>query len=150
VDDCWSFNFGNFGSSGNLGNLFSGHAMTALLGDLGDSSLSRLPIYSIAKSAMAIPAILFPAVIPNRRRVRERNPEDLCRIDADAGNSLSRMFQRYQTVGQRLSSPRGHVERRAAQASRLGVETSRGCLRFHAASGNSCKEPGWSRHSCLR
>jgi hypothetical protein len=43
-----------------------------------------------------------------------------------------------------------HVERRAAQASRLGVETSRGCLRFHAASGNSCKEPGWSRHSCLR
>jgi hypothetical protein len=64
VDDCWSFNFGNFGSSGNLGNLFSGHAMTALLGDLGDSSLSRLPIYSIAKSAMAIPAILFPAVIP--------------------------------------------------------------------------------------
>jgi hypothetical protein len=53
-------NFGDFGSSGNLGNLFSGHAMTAITGAPGDSSLSRLPIYSITKSAMAIPAILFP------------------------------------------------------------------------------------------
>jgi hypothetical protein len=100
--------------------------MTALSGDLGDSSPSRLPIYSITKSAMIphFPDYQFTQLpnlqwrsrpsssplsfraLPEHPRRRERNPEDVCRINADAGNSLSRMFQRYQTVGQRLSSPR--------------------------------------------
>jgi hypothetical protein len=143
-------------------------------GDRGDSSFSRLPIYSITKSVMAlpaiphfpdyqftqlpksimaIPAILFPAVIPSdagayataREEPRGCLPHN-CRCRECSPENVSAVPNRRATIVVSAC----HVERRAAQASRLGVETSRRCLRFHAASGNCCKDPGWSRHSCLR
>jgi hypothetical protein len=68
--------------------------ITALrdVGDHGDFSFSRLPNYPITKShgsPRSSSPLPFRA-LPEHPRRRERNPEDVCRVNAASGNFLDK------------------------------------------------------------
>jgi hypothetical protein len=70
--------------------------ITALrdVGDHGDFSFSRLPNYPITKShgsPRSSSPLPFRA-LPEHPRRQERNPENVCRVNAASGNSLENSF----------------------------------------------------------